>query len=97
MSIWFEQNPNQLSPDVEDFCRKKKREQWQRKVSVVPLLDVVKIINSSCVFLFIFFVVVGFVVSVIFVVFVVVVFVVAREDAAFHYPSDDRQPIMVLL
>ena len=92
MSIWFEQNPNQLSPDVEDFCRKKKREQWQRKVSVVPLLDVVKIINSSCVFLFIFFVVVGFVVSVVFVVFVVL-----REDAAFHYPSDDRQPIMVLL
>ena len=92
MSIWFEQNPNQLSPDVEDFCRKKKGEQWQRKVPVVPLLDVVKIINSSCVFLFIFFVVVGFVVSV-----VVVVFVVAREDAAFHYPSDDRQPIMVLL
>ena len=61
-------------------------------MSVVPLLDVVKIINSSCVFLFIFFVVVGFVVSVIFVVFVVL-----REDAAFHYPSDDRQPIMVLL
>ena len=91
MSIWFEQNPNQLSPDVEDFCRKKKREQWQRKVSVVPLLDVVKIINSSYVFLFIFFVV-----SVV-VVFVVVVFVVLREDAAFHYPSDDRQPIMVLL